>query len=210
MLNRYRVSPHSTQRNFAIPSISRGSFPMAMIRRQPWQEMETIRRQMEQLFDELLPVSQNPALANGNKTGWVPAIELRNTDTDVILRAALPGLDGKDLDIHVSREAVSISGEYKSETKTEDGLTVRSEFRYGNFHRVVPLPTAIYNDRVQAEFKDGVLTLTLPKVEADRPKIVKVNLEGDAQPSPAPESNSNDTPTATEQAETGDVWTEVA
>jgi HSP20 family protein len=183
---------------------------MAMIRRQPWQEMETVRRQMEQLFDELLPVSQNTALANGNKGSWAPAIELRNTDTDVILQAALPGLDGKDLDIHVSREAVSISGEYKAETKTEDRKTVRSEFRYGSFHRVVPLPTAIYNDRVQAEFKDGILTLTLPKVEADRPKVVKVTLEGDAQPLPAPEPNLSDAAIATEPAETGDVWTEVA
>lgn len=195
---------------------------MAIIRWQPWQEMETVRRQMDQLFDELFTVSPNTSLTNGNGRTWTPAIELKNTATDVVLRAELPGIDSKDLDIHVTREAVSITGEYKSETKHENRGTVRSEFRYGKFHRIIPLPTAIYNDRVQAEFNDGILTLTLPKVEADRPKVVKVNLDNaqplpasntpsDATPEVAPvEAPSASTPIAAESDETGDVWTEAA
>ncbi|MGA7934419.1 MAG: Hsp20/alpha crystallin family protein [Kovacikia sp.] len=190
---------------------------MATMRRQPWQEMEVLRRQMDQLFDELLPLNQNASLAIANQKTWIPAIELKNTDTDIILRAELPGLNGKDLNIQVTREAVLISGESKLETKTdsESGTrrTVRSEFRYGKFQRVIPLPAAIYNERIQAEFKDGILTLTLPKVEADRPKVVKVNLNG-AQPLPVAESKAeskpDQPPATTEQTETGDVWAEVA
>jgi HSP20 family protein len=182
---------------------------MAIIRWQPWQEMETLRQQMDQLFDELVPVTRSASLSKGNRNAWVPAIELKNTDTELILRAELPGINAKDLDIQVSREAVSISGEYKTETESKEGRVIRSEFRYGSFHRVIPLPVVVRNDEVKAEFKDGILNLSLPKFEADRPKVVKVNLSG-AATEPALEVSSNSqSQTATEPAETGDVWAEV-
>lgn len=181
---------------------------MALIRWQPWQEMETMRRQLDQLFDELAPVSRD-MLSSVRKT-WAPAIELKSTDTDVVLRAELPGVDGKDLDIQVTREAVAISGEYRSEEKHEEGNVFRSEFRYGSFHRVVPMPVAVQNDKVNAEFKDGILTLTLPKLVADRPKVVKVNLGGTDAPAIAADNGAaTETAPANEPA-TQDVWTETA
>lgn len=155
---------------------------MALVRWQPWQEMETLRRQMDQLFDELAPVSRETTATLTNRRVWAPAIELKDTDTEVILRAELPGIDAKDLDVQVTREAVSISGEYRAATKTEEHRALRSEFRYGSFYRVVPLPIAVKNDEVKADLKDGILTLVLPKVQADRPKVVKVNLAGAETP----------------------------
>jgi len=99
---------------------------------------------------------------------------------DIVLRAELPGIDAKDLDVQVSQKAVSLSGEYKTETNTEDKehQIYRSEFRYGSFHRVILLPVAVENDKVKADFKNGILTLTMPRVEAERPKVVKVNVGG--------------------------------
>jgi HSP20 family protein len=149
---------------------------MTLIRWQPWQEVDTLRHQLDQLFDELSPVIRNSGVRS-NGANWTPAIELKTTETDVLLRAEIPGIEAKDLEVQVSREAVSISGNYQAETKTEDQQMIHSEFRYGNFKRVVSLPNAVQNDQVKAEFKDGILTLTLPKVEADRPKVVKLNLE---------------------------------
>lgn len=149
---------------------------MAIVRWQPWQEFDVLRRQFDDLFDELVPVSRGTFKTNGPT--WAPAIELKSTDEAIVLRAELPGIRAEDLDVQVTREAVAISGEYKSETKTEDKehQIHRSEFRYGSFHRVIPLPIAVQNDQVKAEFKDGILTLTLPRVEAEKPKVVKVNL----------------------------------
>jgi len=181
---------------------------MALVRWQPWQEMETVRRQMDQLFDELFSVQDAP-LATGKRGAWAPAIELKTADTEVVLRAELPGIDAKDLDVQVTREAVSISGEYKAETKTEEGRIVRSELRYGKFYRVIPLPFKVQNDQVKAEFQDGILTLVLPKLQAKLPKVVKVNLDN-TQPLPAPQPAAETTPTTTEQPEMGDVWTEAA
>jgi HSP20 family protein len=82
--------------------------------------------------------------------------------------------------IQVTEKAVAISGERKSETKTEDKGRTRTEFHYGKFQRVIPLPVKIQNTDVKAEYKDGILNLILPKKEEEKNKVVKVNLEQSA------------------------------
>ena len=86
-------------------------------------------------------------------------------------------MEAKDLDIQVMAERVAISGERKSETKSEENGKTRSEFRYGKFQRVIPLPARIQNTNVTAEYKDGILNLTLPKAEDEKNKVVKINLD---------------------------------
>ncbi|MBW4581574.1 MAG: Hsp20/alpha crystallin family protein [Tildeniella nuda ZEHNDER 1965/U140] len=179
---------------------------MSLIRWQPWQEVETLSRQLDQLFADLPPVSRT---ASPVAKTWTPAIELKAIDDAFVLRAELPGIDAKDLDIQVTREGVSIAGEYRAETQHEDGKFFRSEFRYGSFRRVVPLPVAIQNDQVKADFTDGILTLTLPKVVSDRPTVVKVNLT-EAAAEPALEAASKDAPNASSTAQTDDLWSEKA
>ena len=179
---------------------------MSLIRWQPWQEIETLSRQLDRLFDDSTPVNRTTTPATHT---WAPAIELKATDTDFVLRAALPGIAANDLDIQVTRAGVSIAGEYRSETKNEDGKFFRSEFRYGRFRRVVPLPVAIQNDQVKADFTDGILTLTLPKVVSDRPKVVKVNLS-DAIAEPKLETHNDPAPAAPAAAQADDVWAEKA
>lgn len=139
---------------------------MALIRWQPFPEMETLRRQMDQIFDEIAVVNREPQIT------WKPAIELQDTEDAIILRAEIPGVEGKDLDIRVTREAVAISGD----RSFDRDRTFRTEFRYGKFQRVIALPVSVQNDQVQAEFKDGILILTLPKVTEARRQVVKVNL----------------------------------
>ncbi len=89
----------------------------------------------------------------------------------------VPGIEAAYLDIQVTENAVSISGDRKSETKTEDKGMTLTEFHYGKFQRVIPLPVKIQNTNVTAEYKDGILNLTLPKKEEEKNKVVKVNLE---------------------------------
>lgn len=142
---------------------------MALIRWQPFQEMSALRRQMDDMFDELM--------GNENQlVNWKPAVEMQDTDENLILRAELPGIDTKDIDIQVMREAVVISGENRHEHKTEGKGFIRSEFRYGKFQRMIPLPVPIKNDEAQAKFEHGVLTLTLPKAAEARRTVVKLNL----------------------------------
>ncbi|HEY9671549.1 MAG TPA: Hsp20/alpha crystallin family protein [Waterburya sp.] len=146
---------------------------MALVRWNPWREMATLQQQMNRLFDETLV----PA------TGWerslvrVPAAEMEETQDAIHLKLEVPGIEAKDLDVQVTENAVSISGERKEETKTEENGVTKSEFHYGKFQRVIPLPARIQNTQVQAEYKDGILNLTLPKAEEEKNKVVKVNLE---------------------------------
>jgi HSP20 family protein len=143
---------------------------MALIRWQPFQEIETLRRQMDQMFDEVMGSERQSA------TSWQPAIELQDTEENLLLRVAIPGVDGKDIDVHITREAVAISGEHRFNQKTQEQGFFRSEFRYGKFQRVIPLPVPIQNEQAHAEFKNGILTLTLPKVTEARRTVVKLNL----------------------------------
>ncbi|MCP6759024.1 MAG: Hsp20/alpha crystallin family protein [Fischerella sp. CENA71] len=144
---------------------------MAIIRWQTFPEIDAFNRQMDRIFDDMLRVKRQPEMT------WKPAVELQNTNNNLILRVQIPGVEAKDLDIQVTKEAVAITGEHRYENKAGNNGQIRSEFRYGKFQRVIPLPVAIQNDQVQAEYKNGILTLTLPKVTEARQKVVKINLE---------------------------------
>lgn len=139
---------------------------------QPWRELDTLRRQFDQVFDEFAQTTTS------EQSTWAPAIELKDSGDALVLRAQLPGIEAKDLDIQVTREAVSIAGEHRHEQQTEEQGFFKSEFRYGKFQRVIPLPVAVQNDQVQADFTNGILNLTLPKVVEARNHVVKVNLAG--------------------------------
>ncbi|SRR5579883_1319654 len=150
---------------------------MSLIRWQPLKELDTLRHQMNHLFDEMMhsehELGQFPKLENA---AWAPAIELKESDSALILKAIVPGIEAKELDVQVSENAVSITGEHREEKRTEEKGYFRSELQYGQFQRVVPLPVSVKHDQVQSEFKDGVLTLTLPKLETSPQKVTKVDL----------------------------------
>lgn len=145
---------------------------MVLVRWEPFREIEALQRQMNRLFDELMPTDREGA----RSITFVPPAEMEETPDAIHLKIEIPGMDAKDLDVQVSAESVSITGERKSETKTEDKGMTRTEFRYGKFQRVIPLPARVQNTNVQAEYKDGILKLTLPKVEEEKNKVVKVKV----------------------------------
>ncbi len=154
---------------------------MSLIRWQPFHELDNLRNQMNHLVEELMRGEREiPFFPKGEVT-WSPAVELKETETEIVLKAQIPGIEAKDLNVEVSEESVSITGEHREEKKVEEKGFFRSEFRYGRFERLVPLPTAVRNDQVKSEFKNGLLTLTMPKLaKADR-KVVKVNLTEEAR-----------------------------
>jgi HSP20 family protein len=152
---------------------------MAIIRWEPFREMDMLRRQMNRLFYDIAEASRESTdFPAESESGWVPAVEIHDANENLILKAEIPGIEAKDLDIQVTRNAVSLAGERRYEKRTEEGGRFHSEFRYGAFRRVIPLPTQVQNNQVQADFKDGILTLALPKVEEERHRVFKVNLTG--------------------------------
>ena len=145
---------------------------MTLIRYNPWKEMDTLENRVNRLLGDFVPATLKD-LANTTK---IPAVEMTETDDAVILKLEVPGMEAKDLDIQVTEDSVSISGERKFENHTEEKNQTRSEFYYGQFQRVIPLPVAIENTKVVADYKDGILHLNLPKLMDEKNKVVNINL----------------------------------
>ena len=145
---------------------------MSLVHYNPWGEMETLQRQMNRLFEDIAL----PTRRENGRLGFVPAAEIAETDQAILLKLELPGIKAEDLDVQVTKDAVIISGERTEETKSSEEGWTRSEFRYGKFERNIGLPTQVDNTNVSAEYKDGILNLNLPKAEADKNKVVKVNI----------------------------------
>jgi HSP20 family protein len=160
-----------TKQVFKRYSNLKGSKAMIVRYWQPLREVDTIRRQMDRLLDDLIET-------NGDRPNWSPAAELKDAGDAFVLKLQIPGVDEKDLDIQVTKDTVKIAGELRREQQNQENGYHRSEFRYGKFSRTVGLPIAVQNDQVQANYKDGILSLTLPKVVEARNKVVKVNLVG--------------------------------
>jgi HSP20 family protein len=135
--------------------------------------IESLQAEMNRLFHQLSPSGNG----DSELMAFMPSAELEDTPTEIHLKLEIPGLEAKDLDIQVTAQSVSISGERKSETKTEEQGIVRSEFQYGKFERIIPLPVQVKTDAVKAEYKSGILTLNLPKSEEAQKKVVKVEVK---------------------------------
>ncbi|MEB3885707.1 Hsp20/alpha crystallin family protein [Lyngbya sp. CCY1209] len=145
---------------------------MALVRFgwEPFREIDTLQRQMNHLFDSLTTSTEDVGAA------FVPPAELHETPEALHLKLELPGMNREDIDVQVTADAIAIGGERKSETHAEEKGVTRSEFRYGKFRRVIPLPVRVQNTDVRGEYKDGILSLTLPKAEEEKHRVVKVEL----------------------------------
>lgn len=141
---------------------------------QPFQEMNTVKQQLDQLFEEFSGIE----IAS---TPWTPAATLTETEAALTLQLQIPGVNAEEIDIQASREVVAIAGNRQAPTLAEGETLRRNEFRYGSFRRVVSLPVAIDPQGVSADYQAGILVVTLPKAEDERNKVVKVNVAS-AQP----------------------------
>ncbi len=143
-----------------------------LTRWEPMNDMVTLRDAMDRLFDEAFTRPWN--LGNGRRGASVPAIDMYQTDNEVVVKAAVPGFKPEDVQISVTGDVLTIKGESKEETDGEDKAYHIREQRWGSFERMISLPTDVNPDKAQAEFENGVLQVTLPKSEVVKPKTITV------------------------------------
>jgi HSP20 family protein len=147
---------------------------MTLIRRPaPLVDLVSFRDAMERLFDER---PFRPMWIGNGEREAAPALDLYTTPEAVIAKVALPGVKPEDVDVTIGDDLVTISGAFKEEKETSDAGYVHKELSQGKFSRSFSLPTAIKADAAKAEFKDGLLTLTIPKTEEVKPTHVKVQV----------------------------------
>lgn len=165
---------------------------MSLMKWQPLEDLHSLRGQINRLFDDIVPEELLfDRLSPSQETPWMPAIELQETETGLVLKAHVPGIEPDQLDIQVSENAVFLAGEYPDKRKTDAQRLVRSEFHYGRFKRVIPLPANIQRGHVQAEMANGVLTLTMLRATPTVPHIVKIPLSRSGQTSDAAKVQGN-------------------
>jgi HSP20 family protein len=130
------------------------------------QDFVSLRDVMDRLFED-------SAVAQSNGSEAPFAVDLKEQADKYELRAALPGARPEDVQIEVTATTINLSGEFKQEREQKDGEFIRREIRYGRFHRSFALPVEIDPSKVDASYRDGVLTVTLPKAEAMRPRQIR-------------------------------------
>ena len=143
-----------------------------LIRWEPWSDLMSLREVMDRLFEESFV---RP------RVGWVAplgartlAVDVYETDDEVILKTAVPGVKSEDIGVSITGDVLTIKGETKAEEKVEKANYIRQERRYGAFSRSLTLPSTVVADKATAEFENGVLILTFPKAEEVKPKTIKV------------------------------------
>jgi HSP20 family protein len=136
--------------------------------------LTNLRDELERVFGSPLEQFANGSqLLNG---GWGPALDVYEDKDNLTVKAELPGMKREEIEVSLHDGALTIWGERKSEKKSEKGEVYRSERFFGRFQRTVTLPSPVAADKVKAHYKDGILTVTLPKTEEAKPKQIDVNV----------------------------------
>lgn len=147
---------------------------MALVKWTPFGDLATFRREMDRVFERFFGELPRLDLAG---MGWTPRLDVTETKESLVVKAELPGLDVKDLDIHISGSTLSLKGEKRQTKEEKDEHHHLIERSYGAFARTVELPATVAADKVKAVFKNGVLTITLPKTEEAKQKSIAIEVE---------------------------------
>jgi len=145
---------------------------MSLIRWEPFEGLMTLRDAMDRLFEESFVRPFGGTLFRQDAS--ILPIDMYETENEVVVKASVPGIKPEELDIQVRGDTLTIRGETKSEEEKLQGTWHYKERRYGTFCRSMSLPSGVNADAAQATFENGVLTLTLPKIEEAKPKIIRV------------------------------------
>ena len=136
----------------------------------PFRELSTLRREMEDLWEsfpgarEFLPM----------KGEWLPAVDISETEDSLIVKAEVPGMEPKDIEISLSGDMLIIKGEKKQKSEEKKENFHRIETRYGSFSRTVRIPVSVDSEKIEASYDNGVLKITLPKKEEEKARQIEI------------------------------------
>jgi len=169
--------------------LKKGAITMSLIKRNPTSEvtrwsrefpafrgLESLRQDMNRMFDQFF---RGDVLADESFFGrdWIPAVDVAENNDSYIIKAELPGMSKDDVKITLENNVLTIRGEKKNESEKKENNYHRVERSYGMFERSFTIPGSIKTNDIDAQYKDGVLTLTLPKAEEAKPKMIDVKVK---------------------------------
>lgn len=143
---------------------------------EPFRGATTLQDQINRLLNEAFDRTSDEA----NLTTWAPAVDIYETEHELVVKADIPEIKPEELDIRVENNILSIRGERKFEKEVSENNYLRVERSYGSFSRSFSLANTVNAEAIKADYKNGVLTLSIPKREEAKPKQIKVNVEAPA------------------------------
>lgn len=141
----------------------------------PFRQLSSLRDEIDRLFES--PLSTLTEATQPFLNGWSPAVDVSQDKDNITLRAELPGMKKEEIDISLHDGVLTLSGERKAEQTHEEADACRSERFLGRFQRTLTLPSLVDADKAKASYKDGILTVVLPKAEEAKPKQIEVNVK---------------------------------
>ena len=148
----------------------------SLTRFEPFRGVSTLQDQVNRFFNEAFDRSSEEA----NLTPWAPAVDIYETEQALVVKADLPDIKPEELDVRIENNILTIRGERKFEKKVDEDNYLRVERSYGSFSRSFSLANTVNTEAIKADYKNGVLTLSVPKREEAKPKQIKVHVEGPA------------------------------
>ena len=146
---------------------------MAMVRWEPVRDLLTLQERMNRMLDSSYRGTDEDWALGGS---WAPAVDIYEKDGNIVLKAELPGVDPKDVDVRVENNLLTLRGERKFDTEVKRDSYHRVERSYGSFSRSFTLPSVVDTQNIKAEYRDGVLHMTLPKREEAKPRQIQINV----------------------------------
>ncbi len=143
-----------------------------LTRWEPFRGVSSLQDHVNRLFNDVF----ERANQESSLTAWGPSVDIYETEHELVVKADLPEVDPKDLDIRVENNILTIRGERKFEKKVNEENYLRVERAYGSFARSFTLANSVNSDAIKADYQNGVLTLSIPKKEEAKPKQIKVNV----------------------------------
>lgn len=146
---------------------------MAMVRWEPVRDLLTLQERMSRMMNDQYRGSDEDWALGGS---WAPAVDIYEKDGNIVLKAELPGVDPKDVDVRVENNLLTLRGERKFDNEVKRDNYHRVERSYGAFSRSFTLPNVVDTGNIKAEYRDGVLHMTLPKREEAKPRQIQINV----------------------------------
>ena len=154
---------------------------MAIVRWEPFRDLVSLQERMNRLFDDSLRTRGTAPQRSDDEDwalggSWAPSVDIYEKENAIVLKAEIPGVDPKDVDIRVENNTLTLRGERKLDQEVKRDDYHRVERAYGQFSRSFTLPSTVDTEKIKAEYKDGVLKLALPKRDEAKPKQIQVDV----------------------------------
>ena len=146
---------------------------MSMTRWEPFRGLNTLQEQVNRLFEDSFSRSRS---GHAELASWAPGVDVYETENELVVKADLPDVQEKDIDVRVENNTLTIRGERKFSNEVQDDNYLRIERAYGTFTRSFSLPNTVNTEAIKADYRNGVLSVRMPKREETKPKQIKISV----------------------------------